>query len=264
MRDNKVLIVGFDAAEVRQISGWLAREQFAVVTADGWRSGLRELYGQRPQALVLLSDAANPVPWSEVQLIRGLGDFAIVVVADQATRAALQKALDLGLAGYLCRPLEPRRLLDRLGFALQRLQSGRTAPMADFRHDGLAIDWKRFEVRRDGKPVRLSPIEFRLLSLLVERQDEVVTYGEILARVWGSNYDLTERRNVKLYIWYLRQKLERDPAHPHWIVTKPGVGYMFAVSPPADVSGTKDAAAGVFAIAKRDGVPRRLASVSSA
>jgi two-component system KDP operon response regulator KdpE len=124
--------------------------------------------------------------------------------------------------------------MERVEFALQRTRTT-TSPRQEFIHDNLVIDWRRFEVRIDGQLVHLGPIEFRLLSLLVQRQDEVVTYGEILTKVWGSNYDLAERRNIKQYIWYLRQKIERDPSQPRWIQTKPGVGYIFCPEEPEPV-----------------------------
>jgi two-component system KDP operon response regulator KdpE len=132
------------------------------------------------------------------------------------------------VAGFLVRPFEWRALSDRLTSALERPTRSVAFPQPDFRRENLSIEWKRFEVRVNGELVRLSPIEFKLLALLVEREGEVVTHGEILARVWGANYDLSDRRNVKLYIWYLRKKLEKDPSRPRWIITRNGLGYIFA------------------------------------
>lgn len=220
-----VLIVGSDDAENGTVSRRLVHEQYTVLTACNWTDGLRQLYSERPNALVLLLD----VRWPDIELVRSLAGVPMIIVADRAPRASLQKALDLGVEGYLVRPLDYRRLMERVAFALQRTRS--TAQRREFIQDNLVIDWRRFEVRIDGQLVHLGPIEFRLLSLLVQHHDEVVTYGEILTRVWGSNYDLSERRNIKQYIWYLRQKIERDPSRPRWIQTKPGVGYIFCPDP---------------------------------
>jgi two-component system KDP operon response regulator KdpE len=222
-----VLVIGSDAAELRRVASWFGLSQLTVITSDDWARGLRELYAQRPNALVLLSDEAHPVRWNEVELVLNLCDIPVLVVAERATRGSLQRAVDLGLAGYLVKPIDYKRLTDRVLAALEKAARNSVASMPEFRHEGLHIDWRRFEVRVDGRLVRLSPTEFKLLSLLVQRQGEVVTHGEILARVWGPNYDLTERRNIKLYVWYLRQKLERDPARPRWIVTRNGLGYIF-------------------------------------
>jgi two-component system KDP operon response regulator KdpE len=79
----------------------------------------------------------------------------------------------------------------------------------------------------DGEDVHLTPIEYRLLALLVRRRGWVVPYANILREVWGPAY-MSERANLKLYIWYLRRKIERDPANPSLILTRRGIGYIFA------------------------------------
>ena len=229
-KQTKILVIGRDDMENRRVASSLSMERYDVATVPDWKRGLRELYGQRPQALIVLSESGNtvdPIAWGEIELVRSLSDVPILIVADQATRGALQAALDLGVAGFLARPLDLKILSDRLTSALERPSRGVAFPQPEFRHENLSIDWRRFEVRLDGQLVRLSPIEFKLLSLLVEREGEVVTHGEILARVWGPNYDIGDRRNVKLYIWYLRKKLERDPSRPRWILTRNGLGYIF-------------------------------------
>jgi two-component system KDP operon response regulator KdpE len=225
----KVLVIGFDEDERRRVANSIKLSRHEVVTANDWKKGLRELYSQRPNALVVLSDSqtGDSIGWSEVQTVRSLSDIPVIIVADRATQRSLQKAIDLGVAGYLVRPVETRTLTERLNGALERPRRNDTFPQADFRHENLRIDWRRFEVTVDDEVISLSPIEFKLLSLLVERRGEVVTHGEILARVWGPNYDLGDRRNVKLYIWYLRKKLEHDPSRPRWIITRNGLGYIF-------------------------------------
>jgi len=230
---TKILVIGFDDSETRRAANALSSERYEVIVARDWKRGLRELYGERPQALILLSESNNeidPIAWGEVELVRSLSDIPVIIVADQATRSSLQAALDLGVAGFLVRPFDWRTLSDRLATALERPSRNASFPQPDFRHENLCIEWRRFEVRVDGELVRLSPIEFKLLALLVEREGEVVTHSEILARVWGANYDLSDRRNVKLYIWYLRKKLERDPSRPRWIITRNGLGYIFSAN----------------------------------
>jgi two-component system KDP operon response regulator KdpE len=91
----------------------------------------------------------------------------------------------------------------------------------------LELDWREMTVRRNGEPVHLTPIEFRLLSVLVWRRGWVVPYEQILRDVWGPSY-IGERANLKLYVWYLRRKLERDPSNPQLIQTRRGIGYIFA------------------------------------
>lgn len=94
-----------------------------------------------------------------------------------------------------------------------------------FRH--LEIDWAEMLVMVDGKDVHLTPLEFKLLSLLVRRRGWVVPYAQILREVWGPAY-IGDRSNLKLYVWYLRRKIERDASNPELIQTRRGIGYLFA------------------------------------
>jgi DNA-binding response OmpR family regulator len=95
-----------------------------------------------------------------------------------------------------------------------------------FRFRNLEIDWREMRVHLEGEEVHLSPIEFRLLSLLVRRRGWVIPYEQILREVWGASY-MADRANLKLYVWYLRRKIERDPSNPELIQTKRGIGYIF-------------------------------------
>jgi DNA-binding response OmpR family regulator len=92
--------------------------------------------------------------------------------------------------------------------------------------DRLTIDFERREVLVEGKPVTLRPTEFRLLYHLVQNAGRVVTHDQLLAKVWGYEYR-EETHYLRLYVNYLRQKLEKDPANPKYILTERGVGYRF-------------------------------------
>ena len=96
-----------------------------------------------------------------------------------------------------------------------------------FRYRNLEIDWREMRVLVDGEDVHLTPLEFRLLSLLVRRRGWVIPYEQILRDVWGPSY-IAERANLKLYVWYVRRKIERDPSNPELIQTRRGIGYIFA------------------------------------
>jgi len=223
---GRILIIGCGDRESRSLAEYIEESGYDAVVADDWRDGLRELYNCHPDAAVLLMEGAD---WSSVERIRDLCDIPIVLVTSHATRGSLQRAFDLGLQGFLTKPLQPGELVGRVTAVVQRVsnsRNNRSDPISVFRHESLTIDHKRMEVQLEGTPVHLSPTEFRLLSLLAERRGWVVPYDEILAKVWGPAY-VGDRNSVKLYIWYLRRKLEVDPANPRWILTKYGVGYTF-------------------------------------
>ena len=92
--------------------------------------------------------------------------------------------------------------------------------------DHLTIDFQRYEVIVDGKPVKLRPTEYRLLYHLVNNAGWVMSHETLLSKVWGHEYR-DEAHYLRLYITYLRQKIEPDPAHPRYILTERGVGYRF-------------------------------------
>ena len=96
-----------------------------------------------------------------------------------------------------------------------------------FVHENLQIDWATMTVRNNGRIIDLSPTEFRLLSVLFERRGWVIGHDELVHRVWGPNA-VGYKDNLKLYVWYLRRKIEEDPSDPKLIVTRHGLGYMFA------------------------------------
>lgn len=101
-----------------------------------------------------------------------------------------------------------------------------------FRQNDFEIDWRTKEVKVDGQPIHLSPLEYELLATLVRKRGWLVPHDALLREVWGDAH-VGERANLKLYIWYIRRKIERDPSNPTRILTRTGMGYMFAV-PSAD------------------------------
>lgn len=223
---GRILLIGSGDRESHHLRECIEEGGYDVIMADDWREGLRQLYNSHPDAAVLLMDGMD---WSSVERVREVCDIPIVLVASRATRSSLQRAFDLGLDGYLVKPLQPGELVGRLTAVVQKASNHKnfhSDPTSVFRHETLTIDRRKMEVQLDGENVHLSPTEFRLLSLLVERRGWVVPYDEILTKVWGPAY-VGDRNNVKLYIWYLRRKLEADPANPRWILTKYGVGYTF-------------------------------------
>jgi two-component system KDP operon response regulator KdpE len=210
-------------------ANWLREDGYTVIVANDGFSGLRQLFNYHPDAAIVDVSPSGPDRWDTVRRVREVSNMPLIAISATADEVSLRKAFDLGVDGYIVKPFEQSELLERLGAVLRRVYhgNGHNGNGTVFHQDGLSIDWRSHEVRVDEQPIHLTATEFRLLSLLVERRGWVLTHDQILSQVWGSNH-LGDRNNVKLYVWYLRQKIEANPAHPRWIRTKRGIGYCFA------------------------------------
>jgi two-component system KDP operon response regulator KdpE len=139
-------------------------------------------------------------------------------------------ALDAGADDYLTKPFGTRELLARMRAALRHAQPATAEAASEFDFEGLHVDLSRREVTLDGREVHLTPIEYRLLALLVQHAGRVLTHAQILKQVWGPAY-ATQTHYVRVHMAELRKKIERDPARPKLLVTEQGVGYRLRERP---------------------------------
>jgi two-component system KDP operon response regulator KdpE len=142
------------------------------------------------------------------------------------------RGFDLGADDYLIKPFEMSELLARVRAILRRARAfyGEEGSRRIFTFGDLSIDLDSHQVTLAGQRVELSPTEYRLLAYFVQNRGRVVSHGEILKEVWGSEFP-DQLPYVKLYVRYLREKLESDPRRPQLIQTERGFGYRFASSP---------------------------------
>lgn len=221
-----ILVVDPNQEDLQGTMTCLQEHGYTPVSAEDSTSALRQLFNHHPEALII--DIAFPADqgWSIVRQIKDLSEIPIIVTSEEASRTSLKTAFDLSVDGYIIKPLKPGELIERLGSVISRGQVNGSQTWF-FQHDDLCIDWRSQKVKVADSPVSLTATEFKLLSTLVEHRGWVLTHEQILNQVWGSNY-IGDRHNVKLYIWYLRHKIESNPSEPRWILTKRGVGYQFA------------------------------------
>jgi two-component system KDP operon response regulator KdpE len=157
-----------------------------------------------------------------VRRLRGWTRAPIVVLSARGREEDKVDALDTGADDYLTKPFGVNELLARLRVALRHAQEGPEQP-AVLEAGPVRVDVARHEVTVDGREVRLTPTEFRLLALLARHAGKVLTHRQILREVWGPN--ATEAHYVRVHMAELRKKIEAEPARPKVIVTEPGVGY---------------------------------------
>jgi two-component system KDP operon response regulator KdpE len=162
-----------------------------------------------------------------LQLIRETSQVPVIMLTAKGEEDDRVRGLELGADDYITKPFSPREMVSRVKAVLRRTDQGAAAGdgLIDV-DEHLKIDFGRREVWLDGELVKLRPTEYRLLYHLVQNAGWVMTYDQILAKVWGYEYR-DEPHYVRLYVNYLRQKLEKDPANPKYILTERGVGYRF-------------------------------------
>jgi len=156
-----------------------------------------------------------------------VGNTPVIMLTAKGEEGDKVKGLELGADDYVTKPFSPKELASRIRAVLRRGNfAGDSEEGVVEVDDRLKIDFGRHQVFIDGQEVKLRPTEYRLLNHLVKNAGWVLTHDQILQKVWGYEYD-NEPHYVRLYINYLRNKLEKDPSNPQYILTERGIGYRF-------------------------------------
>jgi two-component system alkaline phosphatase synthesis response regulator PhoP len=223
---RRILVVEDEPALVLTLSDRLRSEGHAVeVAGDGDRAF--EL-GRAGSFDLIVLDLALPRR-SGLDVCRDLRregiDTPILMLTARAELTDKIVGLKLGADDYLTKPFEMMELLARVEALLRRSGRALAGPGA-YAFGDVRVDFRKAEVWRGGEPVALSALEYKLLAYLIERRGVVLSRDELLDRVWG--YDATPTtRTVDVHVATLRQKIETNPAKPHWILTVHGLGYRF-------------------------------------
>jgi len=224
---HRILVVDDEPRMIRFIRMNLELEGYVVSEAGDGVRALQQVRDTLPDLIIL--DVMMP-ELDGFETLRALREFSSVPVLMLTARGEEDdrvRGLELGADDYVTKPFSPRELVSRVKAVLRRTEA--PAPLqkaATEVDDHLQINFDRREVFVEGKLVKLRPTEFRLLYHLVSNAGWVVPHDQLLAKVWGYEYR-DETHYLRLYINYLRQKLEKDPAHPKYILTERGVGYRF-------------------------------------
>ena len=227
-RNRTILVVDDEERMVRFIRLNLEHDGFQVVPAYRGYQALDALRQEMPD-LVLLNVMMPDLDGFEVlKLIRETSSVPVLMLTAKGEEDDRVRGLELGADDYITKPFSPRELVSRGRAVLRRTEAANPATRSEVLEvdDRLRIDFGRREVWVDGELVKLRPTEYRLLYHLVQNAGWVMTYDQLLTKVWGYEYR-DEAHYVRLYINYLRQKLEKDPSNPRYILTERGVGYRF-------------------------------------
>jgi DNA-binding response OmpR family regulator len=227
-KNRSILVVDDEERMVRFIRLNLEHDGFLVVPAYRGMQALDEIRKEMPD-LVLLDVMMPDMDGFEVlKLIRENGSVPVIMLTAKSEEDDRVRGLELGADDYITKPFSPRELVSRVKAVLRRTEAANPAARSELIlvDERLKIDFGRREVWINDELVKLRPTEYRLLYHLVQNAGWVMTYDQLLTKVWGYEYR-DEAHYVRLYVNYLRQKLELDPADPKYILTERGVGYRF-------------------------------------
>lgn len=223
----KILIIEDEPQIRRFVRAALTAQNFQVFEAESGQQGLTEAATRKPDMVIL--DLGLP-DMDGVEIVRRLREWTaipIIVLSARAMESAKIATLDEGADDYLSKPFGMGELLARIRVALRRSAGGRGLDPGEFALANLKVDLARRHVYVDGTEIHLTPIEYRLLSVLVRNAGRVMTHRQLLREVWGPTHS-EDSHYLRIYMAQLRHKLERDPTQPRLLLTEAGVGYRFA------------------------------------
>lgn len=222
-----------DEPQIRRfVRAALEAEGWQVHEADNLKKGLTETGTRKPDLLVLDLGLPDGDGLELIRDVRGWSSVPIVVLSARSDEADKIAALDAGADDYLTKPFGVGELLARVRANLRRPRAANgdsaadTASEADplFRFGEVEVDRQARLVRRNGAEVHLTPLEYRLLTVLIANVGRVLTHRQLLRQVWGPAH-AEQSHYLRIYMGHLRQKLETDPTQPRHFLTETAVGY---------------------------------------
>lgn len=229
-----ILIVAEDFRLAIDLRRALVVDGHDVHTVVDRYDAVRRITESLPDLVLLDEPATADSGFDLLAAIRHCSSVPVIVLSGRDDEASTVSALDRGADDYLATPFSEPELRSRVRAVLRRAEMPAPTPKTRVVVDDfLTIDFDRREVVAGGRRVPLRPTEYRLLYHLVNNAGRVLTHETLLAKVWGYEYR-TEEHYVRLYVTYLRQKIEQDPRHPRYILNERGMGYRFADLAPAE------------------------------
>ena len=219
-----VLIVE-DEKEIRRfVRLALENEELKVFDADTLQRGLIEAATRKPDLVILDLGLPDGDGTDFIRDLRQWSAIPVIVLSARSDEQDKIAALDAGADDYLTKPFGIGELLARVRVALRR-HSGQQ-PDARIQFADVSVDFAARRVQRGGSEIHLTPIEFRLLSILLNNAGKVLTQRQLLSQVWGPNA-VEHSHYLRIYMGHLRQKLEANPTQPAHLLTETGIGYRF-------------------------------------
>jgi DNA-binding response OmpR family regulator len=229
---ERLLLIEDDVTLCKVLQFSLTKKGFEVEVANNAISGLQKAYTAKPDAVILDIMLPDMDGWQTCTRFREMSDTPIIMLTALGSEENIVKGLDLGADDYIVKPVTAEELSARIRAVLRRsvrLNGGSTNGVSRpsiFTYENLVVDFDRHEVTIDGEWIYLSPTEFRLLAVFVQHKGRMLSHEFLLREVWGTEY-INEIDYLRLYVSYLRRKIEVDSTAPNFIHNEWGIGYRF-------------------------------------
>lgn len=222
-----VLVVDDESRMRRFIRMNMELEGYQIIEAENGLVALEQIRQHTPDLVIMDVMMPEMDGFETLKLLREISTVPVILLTVKSDEDDKIQGLSLGADDYVTKPFSPRELVTRVTAVLRRAEWPAPPPRTILRiDDRLSVDFNRHQVIVNDERIDLRPTEYRLLNHLIQNAGWVVPHETLLAKVWGYEYR-DETHYLRLYINYLRKKIEEDPANPYYILTERGVGYRF-------------------------------------
>lgn len=226
--NKKILIIEDDNKIVSFMSMALKAKGYSIISARNGNDGILYFCTENPD-IILLDLGLPDMDGAEIiNQVRNVSDIPVIIVSAREQESDKIAALDAGANDYVTKPFSMGELLARIR-VMERLIERETAhvPESVYKLDYLTVDSEKHRVYVDEEEIHLTPIEFKLLLLLITNRGKVITHSQISKEVWGYG-ETGDSKSIRVFMASLRRKIEKDSSNPRFILTEIGVGYRFA------------------------------------
>ncbi len=222
-----ILVVDDEPRMVRFVKMNLDLEGYFTLEANNGIVALEKVRDFNPDLVLLDVEMPGMDGFETLKRLRQISDTSVIMLTVRSDEDDKIKGLDLGADDYITKPFSPRELSSRVRAVLRRAEnSGRLEKQTVTIDDRLQVDLQRRDVIVDGERINLRPTEYRLLYQLIQNAGWVIPHETLLTKVWGPEY-INDNHLLRLYVTYLRKKIEPHPESPQYIFTERGLGYRF-------------------------------------
>ena len=226
-KSRLILVVDDEPRMIRFIRMNLELEGYQVVEAKNGIQALEQVRQHLPDLVIMDVMMPEMDGFETLRMLREISTVPVILLTVKADEEDRIQGLELGADDYITKPFSPRELNSRVNAVMRRAEWPAPPPRTILKIDErLSVDFNRHQVIVEGERIDLRPTEYRLLNHLIQNAGWVVPHETLLAKVWGYEYR-DETHYLRLYINYLRKKIEQDPSDPQYILTERGVGYRF-------------------------------------